>query len=358
MNQPYDPNQQPDEEQAYGQDYYAEDQAQGYEEEPGQDYADDQGYDDNQLPVRDERTFFQKYANVIIFGGIGIFILVMGYLNFGHLFFGKTQVAAPEQAPVAATEQSAAPGDTVIPPPAATTEAAQGVPSMDAMGVSPAAPVIASPDSGLAPSPVAPADPNDPWADVAAAPPAAPSDAVVPPAATVPEVQTPAPSVAPSNTTAAASPAVPAVDTQARAAEAAKLVEAERKLAEVEALRREQESTIAELQNKLAEAEVRANAAARAPAVAAAPEPTVAEPAPAPKPKAVKRAAKPKVQADKNSWELRAASEGSAWISRPGDNQLYRVAVGDEVPELGRVTAIREQDGRWTIVGTRGMIRQ
>ena len=53
-------------------------------------------------------------------------------------------------------------------------------------------------------------------------------------------------------------------------------------------------------------------------------------------------------------WVLRDVANGSALIeSRRG---MYEVYAGDPIPGLGRVDAIRRQDGRWVVVTTKGLI--
>jgi hypothetical protein len=53
-------------------------------------------------------------------------------------------------------------------------------------------------------------------------------------------------------------------------------------------------------------------------------------------------------------WVLRDVGNGSALIeNRRG---LYEVYTGDPVPGLGRVDAIRRQDGRWVVVTSKGLI--
>jgi hypothetical protein len=53
-------------------------------------------------------------------------------------------------------------------------------------------------------------------------------------------------------------------------------------------------------------------------------------------------------------WVLRDVSNGVALIeSRRG---MYEVYAGDPIPGLGRVDAIRRQDGRWVVVTTKGLI--
>ncbi len=53
-------------------------------------------------------------------------------------------------------------------------------------------------------------------------------------------------------------------------------------------------------------------------------------------------------------WVLRDATRGSALIE--SRNGLYEVLAGDPIPGLGRVEAIRKQDGRWVVVTTKGLI--
>jgi hypothetical protein len=53
-------------------------------------------------------------------------------------------------------------------------------------------------------------------------------------------------------------------------------------------------------------------------------------------------------------WVLREVANGVALIeSRRG---IYEVYTGDPVPGLGRVDAIRRQDGRWVVVTSKGLI--
>jgi hypothetical protein len=70
-------------------------------------------------------------------------------------------------------------------------------------------------------------------------------------------------------------------------------------------------------------------------------------PLPAPKP-AVARL--PAVE----GWVLRDVTNGGALIE--GRGGLYEVYAGDPVPGLGRVDAIRKQDGRWVVVTSRGLV--
>jgi hypothetical protein len=74
--------------------------------------------------------------------------------------------------------------------------------------------------------------------------------------------------------------------------------------------------------------------------------------APAPVPAA------PKVEVGRlpmvEGWVLRDVSNGGALIE--GRSGLYEVYAGDPIPGVGRVDAIRRQDGRWVVVTSKGLI--
>jgi hypothetical protein len=53
-------------------------------------------------------------------------------------------------------------------------------------------------------------------------------------------------------------------------------------------------------------------------------------------------------------WVLRDVGRGGALIE--GRQGLYEVYAGDPVPGLGKVDAIRKQDGRWVVVTTKGLV--
>src|ERR1700730_3470780 len=53
-------------------------------------------------------------------------------------------------------------------------------------------------------------------------------------------------------------------------------------------------------------------------------------------------------------WVLRAVTQGYAQIG--GRRGMYEVYAGDPIPGLGRVDAIRRQDGRWVVVTGKGLI--
>ncbi len=53
-------------------------------------------------------------------------------------------------------------------------------------------------------------------------------------------------------------------------------------------------------------------------------------------------------------WTLRDVNHGLALIE--GRNGFYEVYAGDPIPGLGRVDAIRRQDGRWVVVTSKGLV--
>jgi len=53
-------------------------------------------------------------------------------------------------------------------------------------------------------------------------------------------------------------------------------------------------------------------------------------------------------------WVLRDVANGSALIE--GRRGMYEVFAGDPIPGLGRVDAIRKQDGHWVVVTSKGLI--
>ena len=55
-----------------------------------------------------------------------------------------------------------------------------------------------------------------------------------------------------------------------------------------------------------------------------------------------------------DGWILRDVGEGAARVQ--GRLGVYEVYPGDPLPGLGRVDAIRQQDGRWVVVTSRGLI--
>jgi hypothetical protein len=70
-------------------------------------------------------------------------------------------------------------------------------------------------------------------------------------------------------------------------------------------------------------------------------------PLPAPKPEVARL---PTVE----GWVLRDVANGSALIE--GRQGVFEVYAGDPIPGLGRIDAIRKQDGRWVVVTSKGLI--
>jgi hypothetical protein len=113
-----------------------------------------------------------------------------------------------------------------------------------------------------------------------------------------------------------------------------------------------------------------APAAAPAAAAAAAPAAKEATGSIAPAPQTVAMTAVPKTDAKIDAkpdaktevgrlptvdgWVLRDVAYGGALID--GRRGTYEVYAGDMIPGLGRVDAIRRQDGRWVVVTSRGLI--
>jgi hypothetical protein len=110
---------------------------------------------------------------------------------------------------------------------------------------------------------------------------------------------------------------------------------------------------------KLSEAVEKLKATPVAAAPVAAPTPVAATPtkevtgsiAPVPTPTPKPEVARlPTVE----GWVLREVADGGAIIE--GRQGAFEVFAGDPVPGLGRVDAIRRQDGRWVVVTSRGLI--
>jgi hypothetical protein len=55
-----------------------------------------------------------------------------------------------------------------------------------------------------------------------------------------------------------------------------------------------------------------------------------------------------------DGWILRDVANGGALIE--GRRGIYEVYAGDPIPGVGRVDAIRKQDGRWVVVTSKGLI--
>jgi hypothetical protein len=103
-----------------------------------------------------------------------------------------------------------------------------------------------------------------------------------------------------------------------------------------------------------------AQAAAAAPAMSVVPKDvtgSVTPPAAAAVPPAIAAtAAKPEAARlpTVEGWVLRDVGHGGALIeSRRG---IFEIYAGDSIPGVGRVDAIRKQDGRWVVVTSKGLI--
>jgi hypothetical protein len=107
-------------------------------------------------------------------------------------------------------------------------------------------------------------------------------------------------------------------------------------------------------------------ATAAAPAASSASKDTTGSIAPAPAQQAAAVPGAPKIEAKTDvktevgrlptveDWVLRDVAYGGALIY--GRRGTYEVYAGDMIPGLGRVDAIRRQDGRWVVVTSRGLI--
>lgn len=76
---------------------------------------------------------------------------------------------------------------------------------------------------------------------------------------------------------------------------------------------------------------------------------------------ATRRAARPaSTEPEKSAtrWVLKSAQPGQAYISRPGQNDMFSVRVGDTMAGLGTVQSIAVEQGRWIIRGTDGQVSQ
>ena len=107
-------------------------------------------------------------------------------------------------------------------------------------------------------------------------------------------------------------------------------------------------------------------------ATESAPKPVMTAPVyhrPAPHKVVHKIVKKPSVEVEKDAlppaptppaqtWVLRAAMPGQAWVATSAtSHDLKAVHVGDTLPGVGRVTAIQDQNGSWSVKGTTGSIQ-
>jgi hypothetical protein len=59
-----------------------------------------------------------------------------------------------------------------------------------------------------------------------------------------------------------------------------------------------------------------------------------------------------------SNWVLRSATPNGALLGHSSTGEVQRVAVGDVVTGLGRITYIGERDGRWVVQGANGSVRE
>jgi hypothetical protein len=124
------------------------------------------------------------------------------------------------------------------------------------------------------------------------------------------------------------------------AAKLAKLSDTVAKLSEATDKLRAAQASAASAQAQAKDVNVTGSVSQQVAAAAAAP-------AAAPKPEVARM---PTVE----GWVLRDVANGSALIE--GRRGMYEVFAGDPIPGLGRVDAIRKQDGRWVVVTSKGLI--
>ena len=145
------------------------------------------------------------------------------------------------------------------------------------------------------------------------------------------------------------------------------IAESEKATQALEDSLKSKDEEIAALSKKIEELEQKLASAEHAPAPEkAASAPKAAKPASAPaagKPAAKKApaattTAKAPAAAPAKvvSWELKAAQPGKAVLASRSTGDTRNVSVGDTVDGLGKITAISNETGRWTVRGTKGQV--
>ncbi len=119
------------------------------------------------------------------------------------------------------------------------------------------------------------------------------------------------------------------------------------RLDKVEKAQAEPAAKLAKLSEAVDKLRITPPAAAAAPAAAREVTGSIAPPAAAPKTEVGRL---PTVE----GWVLRDVANGGALIE--GRQGMYEVYAGDPVPGLGRIDAIRRQDGRWVVVTSKGLV--
>ena len=295
--------------------------------------------------------------------------------------------APPASAVVTPAASSQTPGE--IPgmagmPPASTTPPAAGPAGSSAGQVAggtatvPASIAgIGAPESEAKPNPVTTAAPalNDPAAAKPATPAATPQTAMP----TVQEVAAPAakPAAVPAPTT---SPAVSAANNQPTVASPAsqnkpatvasangsdpRVDDLVSKVATLQASQKVTSSQLSQIQGSLDALQKQLGQVSVTPMTHASTVVTQA----APVARTHHHSAKPMVEQDvaaiavpstrHSSWILRSATPNGATLGRSSTGELQRVAVGDVVNGLGRITSIGERNGRWVVQGSNGRVEE
>jgi hypothetical protein len=154
------------------------------------------------------------------------------------------------------------------------------------------------------------------------------------------------------------------------ATQESQIAESEKAAKALEDSLKSKDEEIAALSKKIEELEQKLASAERAPAsasekAASAPKAAKQPAAPAAEKPAAKKAAAPAPQQAKapaaapvkvTSWELKAAQPGKAVLASRSTGDTRNVSVGDTVDGLGKITAISNETGRWTVRGTKGQV--
>ncbi|MCK5284538.1 MAG: hypothetical protein KAJ86_03020 [Alphaproteobacteria bacterium] len=88
----------------------------------------------------------------------------------------------------------------------------------------------------------------------------------------------------------------------------------------------------------------------------AAPKPTI--PKPVLKKPQQSQIVTEKIMPTTKVWELRSAQPGKALIAPTGSNDMKTVYVGDIIDDIGKITSITVENGKWIIRGTQNNISQ
>ena len=357
-----------------------------YAADAGYDIDDSADYEDENEGVyeetdsaggNDQRSFFQRYSSIIIYGAVVAVMAGAGYFTFKDKLFPQNPQAA--MMPAAAEPAQMADQSQVQPP--ATDNA-----SNDMQNTAPPASAVpnafdgqqanenSSPFAGNnTESPLSPA-PSNPMqapgtaqnAPVAATPPAVVPAPVMPPV-TQSDVSTTnlagnnAGTVVEPSATSSSAPVVVAPDNTAQATDlktqndvlTQKNTEQARTIANLQEQLTLAQSALANAQ-ETAQKPVVQNDTAQPDDVKPEPKKTVKKAAPVMSEKATTSKA---AQQSNSHYRLLSVSNNAAWIAPSGSNELRRVQVGDNVDGIGQVTSIKEQNGSWVVQGSKGRIQ-